>query len=310
MTTEISDVERGQAISRTVSVPENSLTAALRAGFRRFPTPPLVSAAMLYLGVIAVVGLLAGWLAPFGYDDQNLALRLQPPAFFGGSAEHWLGMDELGRDIFSRLLFSIRISLATALAGTLMSACIGTLVGFLAPRFGGLADQALMMLVDAQSSVPFLIIALAALAFFGNSFVLFALLLGLNGWETYARVARGLVLSTHTLPYIEAVRLLGARPWRIYSRHVLPSVAGILVVKVTLNFPGTILLESGLSFLGLGIQPPLTSLGLMLGTGREYLLVAWWLAVVPGTTIFFTTLSVSLVGDWLRDRLDPHLRGA
>jgi peptide/nickel transport system permease protein len=122
-------------------------------------------------------------------------------------------------------------------------------------------------LVDAQASVPFLIIALAALAFFGNSFVLFALLLGLNGWETYARVARGLVLSTHMLPYIEAVRLLGARPWRIYSRHVLPSVAGILVVKVTLNFPGTILLESGLSFLGLGIQPPLTSLGLMLGYG-------------------------------------------
>jgi peptide/nickel transport system permease protein len=261
MTTGISDVERGQAISRTVSVPENRLTAVLRAGLRRFPTPPLVSAALLYLGVIAVVGLLAGWLAPFGYDDQNLALRLQPPVFFGGSAEHWLGTDELGRDIFSRLLFSIRISLATALVGTLMSACIGTFVGFLAPRFGGLLDQTLMMLVDAQASVPFLIIALAALAFFGNSFVLFALLLGRNGWETYARVARGLVLSTHTLPYIEAVRLLGARPWRIYSRHVLPSVAGILVVKVTLNFPGTILLESGLSFLGLGIQPPLTSLG-------------------------------------------------
>ena len=309
MTIEISDVERGQAISRTVSVPENSLTAALRAGLRRFPTSPVVSAALLYLGVIAVVGLLAGWLAPFGYDDQNLALRLQPPALFGGSAEHWLGTDELGRDIFSRLLFSIRISLATALVGTLMSACIGTLVGFLAPRFGGILDQILMMLVDAQASVPFLIIALAALAFFGNSFVLFALLLSLNGWETYARVARGLVLSTHTLPYIEAVRLLGARPWRIYRRHVLPSVAGILVVKVTLNFPGTILLESGLSFLGLGIQPPLTSLGLMLGTGREYLLVAWWLAVVPGTMIFLTTLSVSLVGDWLRDRFDPHLRG-
>ena len=278
--------------------------AAARIG----TVPPLVLCALALLVLVVGAGLLADMLAPFGYDEQDLMLRLRPPSLLGGPEGHWLGTDELGRDTFSRLLFSIRISLATALAGTLLSALLGTMVGFVAARFGGLVDEALMMLVDAQAAVPFLILALAALAFFGNSLLLFMLLLGLNGWETYARVARGLVLSTQALPHVEAVRLLGAGTWALYGRHVLPAVAGVLVVKVTLNFPGTILLESGLSFLGLGVQPPLTSLGLMLGAGREYLLFAWWVAVIPGTVIFLTTLSVSLVGDWLRDRLDPRLR--
>jgi peptide/nickel transport system permease protein len=309
MSSSMSEAESVPVMPASPSAPPQHQANGLRAGARRFAIPPLVMAALLFLGLIAAVGLLADWLAPFGYDDQNLALRLQPPALLGGAAEHWLGTDELGRDVLSRLVFSIRISLATALVGTLISAALGTLVGFVAARFGGLVDEALMMLVDAQASVPFLVLALAALAFFGNSFVLLALLLGLNGWESYARVARGLVLSTHALPHIEAVRLLGASPLRVYARYILPGIAGILVVKVTLNFPGTILLESGLSFLGLGIQPPLTSLGLMLGTGREYLLFAWWLAVVPGVAIFLTTLAVSVLGDWLRDRWDPMLRG-
>jgi peptide/nickel transport system permease protein len=289
-------------------VQENKRLSKLALFFTRLDAPPLITVCLGFLFFIALTGLFAGLLAPYGYDDQNLALRLQPPSFLGGPSGYWLGTDELGRDILSRTLYSIRISLATALLGTSLSACIGTFIGFVAARFGGWTDGVLMTIVDAQASIPFLIIALAALAFFGNSFVLFALLMGLNGWESYARVARGLVLSTHSLPYIEAMRLLGARPWRIYGKHVLPAVAGTLVVKLTLNFPGTILLESGLSFLGLGIQPPLTSLGLMLGSGREFLLFAWWIAVVPGVTIFLTTLSVSLIGDWLRDRLDPRLR--
>jgi peptide/nickel transport system permease protein len=284
----------------------SGVMAAPRRDRERMPIAIVI--ALSLLAFVAALGLLAGMLAPFGYDEQNLALRLQPPALLGGPAGHWLGTDELGRDVLSRLLFSIRMSLTTALVGTLVAACIGTVIGFVAARFGGLVDEALMMLVDAQASVPFFILALAALAFLGNSLVLFCLLLGLHGWEVYARVVRGLVLATQSLPHVEAVRLLGAGALRLYGRHVLPSIAGVLVVKVTLNFPGTILLESGLSFLGLGVQPPLTSLGLMLGAGREYLLFAWWIAIVPGATIFLTTLSVSLVGDWLRDRLDPRLR--
>lgn len=275
---------------------------------KRFPRPPfLIMLALTILGLIAFVGLFAQILAPYGYDDQDLLGRLQPPLLFGGTTDHWLGTDELGRDILSRLLFSIQISLATAMVGTMVASFIGTSIGFLAARFGGLVDELLMLMVDAQASIPFLILALATIAVFGNSFLLFALLLGLNGWEVYARVARGLVISEKSKPYVESLQLLGVSPVRVYIRHILPNIAGVLVVKMTLNFPGTILLESGLSFLGLGIQPPLTSLGLMIGTGRQFLLFAWWACVVPGVVIFLTTLSVSLVGDWLRDRLDPKL---
>jgi peptide/nickel transport system permease protein len=168
-------------------------------------------------------------------------------------------------------------------------------------------EEGLMALVDFQASMPFIIIALCLLAFFGNSLSLFILLMGLNGWEVYARLTRGVVLSARAQPYAEAAVALGAGPGRLYLRHVLPNVAGVLIVQFTLNFPGTILLETALSFLGLGIQPPLTSLGVMLGDGRDYLINAPWLSVVPGVTIFLATLSLSMIGDWLRDRLDPTL---
>ena len=152
------------------------------------------------------------------------------------------------------------------------------------------------------------IIALAVLAFFGNRFALFIVIMRINGWENYARIARGMVLGANAQGYVVAVRSLGAQPRRVYYRHILPNIASALIVQFTLNFPSTILLETSLSFLGLGIQPPLTSLGLMLGSGRSYLLFAWWIAVFAGMVIFITTLSVSIFGDWLRDRLDPTLR--
>jgi peptide/nickel transport system permease protein len=150
-----------------------------------------------------------------------------------------------------------------------------------------------------------LFIAIAFLAFFGNNLLLFIILVSLEGWERYARLARGLVISEQNADYIEAVDCLGASPRRVMFRHLLPNIGAALVVQATLNFPATILLETSLSFLGLGIQPPGTSLGLMLGEGRRYLLNAWWIAVLPGVVIFLTTLAVSLFGDWLRDRLDP-----
>jgi peptide/nickel transport system permease protein len=154
----------------------------------------------------------------------------------------------------------------------------------------------------------FLVVALAVLAFFGNNFYLFLALMALFGWEVYARLTRGLILAAREQGYARAMRAMGAKPGRLYARHILPNVAGPLVVQLTLNFPQTILLETSLSFLGLGIQPPLTSLGQMLGEGRDYLLNAWWLAVLPGAMIFLTTLSMSLTGDWLRTRLDPTQR--
>ena len=166
-----------------------------------------------------------------------------------------------------------------------------------------------MMFVDVQASLPFMLIALAVLAFIGNSFSLFILVMGIYGWEEFARLTRGMVLSATSHGYAVAVSSLGAKPGRIYAMHILPNIMSVLIVQFTLNFPQTILLETSLSFLGLGIKPPLTSLGQMLGAGRAHLLMAWWISVLPGAMIFFTTLSISIVGDWLRDRLDPTLRG-
>ena len=165
-----------------------------------------------------------------------------------------------------------------------------------------------MVAVDFQAAIPFLVLALAVLALFSETFWIFILVMGFYGWERYARIARGLSLAAQEQGYAVALHLLGARPARIYLLHILPNIASALFVNMTLNFPETVLLETSLSFLGLGIQPPLTSLGAMVGFGRDYLLTAWWIAVLPAGVIFFTTVAFSVLGDWLRDALDPTLR--
>ena len=277
-----------------------------RRADRAWRMPLLVRIAAGFLAAVAVIAALAPLLAPYGYEETNLLYRLKPPFWSDQSVKaHVLGTDKLGRDLLSRLLIATQVSIALALLGTLIGAVLGTFLGVLAAHRGGIVDEAVMMLVDWQAAMPFLIIALAVLAFFGNNFYLFLALMGLAGWETYARLTRGLVLAAREQGYAVAVRALGARPLRLYGQHILPNVIGPLIVQLTLNFPQTILLETSLSFLGLGIQPPLTSLGQMLGEGRDYLLTSWWLAVIPGAMIFFTTLSMSLLGDWLRTRLDP-----
>jgi peptide/nickel transport system permease protein len=207
------------------------------------------------------------------------------------------------------VLYGARVSILIAVAGTAIGAVLGTCAGFLAARFRGLADQLLMMLVDVQAALPSLILALAVIAFLGNDLVLFVILVGLDGWERYARLSRNLVLATGSAGWVRAARMTGITGPRLYLGHVLPNVAGPLVVQATLNFPGTILLETALSFLGLGVQPPATSLGQMLGDGRGLLLNAWWIAVIPGLLILATTMSVCLIGDHLRDRLDPTTGG-
>jgi peptide/nickel transport system permease protein len=252
--------------------------------------------------------LAADWISPFSYTALDLRNRLTPPIGLGGDWLHPLGTDELGRDVLSRLITSIRMSLLIAFGATVISAVLGVALGFLAAHFRGLVEQAVLALVDFQAAMPFLILALAVLAFFGNALPLFICLLGLNGWERYARIARGLAVSAGSQGYAAAVKQLGASPWRVYGCHVLPNIASTLIVSMTLAFPEIILLESGLSFLGLGVQPPMTSLGNMVGYGREYLTRAPWILLAPSSVIVLTTLCVSLVGDWLRDRLDPTLR--
>ncbi|MCJ7873917.1 ABC transporter permease [Marinovum sp. 2_MG-2023] len=268
-------------------------------------TPFVVRLSLACLAVFVLGGLFAGWIAPHDPAAQNLMQRLAPPVFLGGDWTYPLGTDALGRDIFSRMLFATRMSLGVALLGTLIGAVIGTFLGFVAAQQNRVTSGVIMALVDAQAALPFQILVLAALALFGNALWLFVALVGIAGWETYARLIRGAVLSARTETYVQALEATGASAWRIHGRHILPNVANILIIQISLNFPSTILLETSLSFLGLGIQPPLTSLGEMLGSGRDHLLLAWWIAVVPGAAIFLITLSMSLVGDWLRDLLDP-----
>lgn len=275
---------------------------------RRARMPALVVLAFLWLALMLLVALAADLISPFPYTALDLQNRLTPPIGMGGDWLHPLGTDELGRDVLSRLIQSIRMSLLIAFGATTIAAVLGISLGFLAAHFRGIVEQAVLALVDFQAAMPFLILALAVLAFFGNALPLFICLLGLHGWERYARIARGLAVSAGAQGYAAAVRQLGASPWRVYGRHVLPNIASTLIVSMTLAFPEVILLESGLSFLGLGVQPPMTSLGNMVGYGREYLTRAPWILLAPSAVIVLTTLSVSLLGDWLRDRLDPTLR--
>lgn len=293
-------------------MPEAPLSAAIATAAppraARAMPPALVLFAMGWLTLMLATALLADVISPYSYTALDLRNRLSGPVLFGGNWLHPLGTDELGRDVLARLIYSIRMSLLIAFGATIIGALIGTTLGFLAAHFRGAVEQVVLALVDFSASLPFLILALAVLAFFGNSMVLFVCLLGLHAWERYARIARGLAISAGTQGYAAAVRQLGASPWRIYGRHVLPNIGSTLIVSMTLAFPEIILLESGLSFLGLGVQPPATSLGSMVGYGREYLTRAPWILLAPATVIVLTTLSVSLIGDWLRDRLDPTLR--
>lgn len=270
---------------------------------------PVLYFAFLVLFLALVVAIIGNVFTPYGVTQQNLLARLKPPAFLGGNPDYPLGTDRIGRDMVARLIAGLRMSLSVAVAGTLIGALVGSLVGFLAAHFRGWVEEVLMMLVDFQASLPFILITLTLLAFFGNSLVLFIILMGLFGWENYARLARGVVLSATNQPYAKAIVAMGAGNGRLYARHVLPNIASALIVQITLTFPQIILLETSLSFLGLGIQPPMTSLGQILGDGRDYLSTAWWISVWPGALIFLVTLSMSIIGDWLRDRLDPMLQG-
>jgi peptide/nickel transport system permease protein len=269
---------------------------------------PLTLLALGWIALMVVVAAGADFLAPYSFTALDLRARLSPPIFMGGSWHHALGSDELGRDVLSRLIMSIRLSFLIAFCGTLISASLGTCLGFVAAHFRRYVEGLVLMLIDFQASMPFLIIALAVLAFFGNSLVLFVILIGLNSWERYARITRGLTLAANEQGYAAAIRQLGASNLRIYLMHLLPNIASTLIVSMTITFPETILLESGLSFLGLGVQPPLSSLGNMVGYGREYLTRAPWIMLCPATVIVLSTLSISIVGDWLRDKLDPTLR--
>jgi peptide/nickel transport system permease protein len=221
--------------------------AASLAQPRRWTVPPVVAAALAWMTLMVLVAILADHLAPLHYTTQNLRLRMAPPVFAGGTWLHALGTDELGRDILSRLIWGVRFSILIAVLGTLIGSVLGTLLGVIAAQRRGLVEETIMALVDFQAAVPFIILALAVLAFSGNNFVLFIVLVGLDGWERYARLSRSLILSAQESGYATAAGALGAGPWRVVALHIMPNIASALVVQVTLNFPGTMLLETSLS---------------------------------------------------------------
>lgn len=267
----------------------------------RLKMPWMVAIATFWLACMVFVTLAADFIRPHNVLDTNLMMRFSPP----GTPGYWLGTDELGRDVLSRLIDSVRVSMVIATVATILSAVIGTLLGFLAASLRGWVEHLVLVIADFQAALPFMIMALSVLAFFGTSIWLLLALMGFYGWERYTRIARGLAISAGAQGYAAAVVQLGAKPRRVYLNHVLPNVASTLIVSMSLTFPEIILMESGLSFLGLGVQPPATSLGNMIGFGRDYLTLAPWVMLAPACVITLTTLSISLTGDWLRDKLDP-----
>ena len=266
---------------------------------------PLAATAAPILAILFTGGLLAPWIAPYGLEDMDLMARLVAP--FTSSA-HILGTDELGRDILTRLLYSLRLSFVLAVCGTLIGAILGTALGFLAARFGGVVDDLVNVGVDFTASLPFIILALTILAFLGTDVKVIIVIMAFYGWDRYAKLSRNLARSAYTEGYAGALEGLGLPTRRILLKHILPNIASALVVNMTLNFPGMILLETSLSFLGVGVQPPMSSLGTMLGFGRDYLTTAWWIAVVPGVAIVISTLSMSVLGDWVQQKLEPQSR--
>lgn len=241
---------------------------------------------------------------PHDYNQQHLQNRFVPPLPYPGSdIDHPFGTDHLGRDLLSRTMAGIRISFFIAFTGTLAGAVIGTLIGYQAARFGGIIDSLIVMMIDIQASLPFMLVAISLLSILNSSFLVIVILLGVAGWEKYARLTRGLSMSAMKHGYALALRAIGAGKSRIFFIHILPNISSALIVNMTLNFPGTMIAESSLSFLGLGIQPPMVSLGRLLAEGRVYLLTAWWVTVIPGIVIFLATLSMTIIGDWVRDTL-------
>jgi peptide/nickel transport system permease protein len=267
--------------------------------------------ACIFLVLLAISAIFAPWVAPFDPNDQSLFMRNMPPMTMpeeGGSIPHIMGTDALGRDELSRLIFGGRVSLAVGLVSVVVSGTFGTILGLLAGFYRGHVDDAIMRLVDIQMGFPSLLLALFVLYVIGGGVLNVIFVLAVTRWMVYARVTRGLVLSYRENIFVEAARATGCTDQRIILRHLLPNLLSPIVVLATLEVAYMILTEAALSFLGLGIQPPQSSWGLMLSQGRQYITTAWWLVTFPGLAILLTALSLNLLATWARTVTDPAQR--
>lgn len=265
-------------------------------------------------GVAVLVGLVgvavfAPLLAPHDPAAQSISNRFHPPVWAdGGSWTNVLGTDALGRDVFSRLIYGTRISLIVGAAVVLVAGTFGVVYGLISGYKGGRADSVMMGVVDTQIAFPGLLLALTILTVVGPSVRNIVIVLAINGWMVYARMTRGVVLSLRETPYVEAAEMLGCRTRRVMLRHLLPNLTSPLLTLSTLEFARIVLAEAALSFLGLGVQPPDASWGLMVAEGRQYINTAWWVITFPGIAISLTVLGVNLFASWLRIAADPQQR--
>ena len=267
----------------------------------------LAAGGILFL--IVAISALAPWIAPHDPLAVNIRHRLAPPAWMeGGTTQHLLGTDPVGRDLLSRMIYGGRVSLVIGVAAVILSASIGVMLGLGAGYVGGGTDWTIMTLVNVMLTFPFVLLALAVIAVLGPSLVNMIIVLGVAGWPIYARVVRAETMAIREREFVLAGRALGMSHARIVFRQILPNLVSAIVVIATLQVAQVIILESFLSFLGLGIQPPTPAWGNMLGEGRVYMLNSWWIATFPGLAIFVTTLAINLMGNALRDWLDPHMK--
>ncbi len=288
-------------MTQIVLVKTEKGTSLTQDAIRRLKQNKMAMAGFWILLFMMLIAIFTPWIAPYSYEEQNLALGASAP-----SAEHWLGTDVLGRDQLTRIMYGSRISLMVGFVATAVALTIGVLWGAIAGFMGGRVDAVMMRFVDALYALPFTIFIVLLTVIFGSSMLLLFLAIGAVEWLTMARIVRGQVLNVKQQEFIEAAVSMGLSPWQIISRHIIPNVLGPIIVYTTLTIPSVILLESFLSFLGLGIQPPASSWGSLISGGVETMQEYPWLIIFPGLTLTITLFSLNFLGDGLRDALDPR----
>jgi len=267
---------------------------------------PVIPAAIMFVIVFGAV--FAPLLAPYEPQKGDLRARNIPPVWLdGGDSAHWLGTDNLGRDMYSRMLYGARISLFVAAVAVIFGLLAGTTTGIVAGYYGGMVDEILMRLVDLWSSLPFLLIALIVAVSVGPSLGMVIALLAVSSWSAGSRNIRAEVLSLRGREYVQMSRVMNASDFRIIVRHLLPNVMHVVIVITTLRTGSMIIAEAGLSFLGVGVPASVPTWGLMIAQGQKFLTSTWWMSIMPGVAIFLIVLSFNFLGDWLRDRFDPRL---
>lgn len=265
---------------------------------------------LVIISLVCLMAIFAPFIAPYDPNKIDTTSMLKPPFWLeGGNLSHILGTDNLGRDILSRIIYGSRISIVVGLLSVVVGGLIGVAFGLIAGYYGGILDSLIMRLVDSFLAIPTTLFCIVFLAVLDPGIFTLIFVIGVTNWVMYASLVRSETLSIREREYVKAARTIGVSDFKIITRHILPNVFSSVIVISTLSVAGTIITESSLSFLGLGIQPPTISWGIMLSEGREYLATSWWLSTFPGLAITFTVLGVIFLGEWLRDVLDPRSRG-